>query len=151
MQLQEAVCACATARRTARAVTQLYNLVLSITGLKATQLIALKTLADQGEIAQWQFAAEYGFSVETLSRRLGALQKSGLVQVRRARGSSAKLYSLTPLGKAKLDEALPHWERAQRRLLQVLGEKRWAEALRTLDEVATAARSAECARASNAA
>ena len=75
---------CAALRRASRAVTHLYDLVLSPTGLKVTQFIVLRAIAEKGEIAQWRLAEEHGIADETLSRRLATLRKSGLV-IRRGR------------------------------------------------------------------
>lgn len=67
-------------RMASRAVTHLYDLVLSPTRLRATQFIILQAIATAGEIAQWRLAQEYGISNDTLSRRLATLRRSGLIQ-----------------------------------------------------------------------
>src|SRR5579885_1798914 len=55
-------------RTASRAVTQFYDLVLAPTGLKATQFVILQAIRSAGEIAQCDFAREFGIEVPTLSR-----------------------------------------------------------------------------------
>ncbi|HLZ41180.1 MAG TPA: MarR family winged helix-turn-helix transcriptional regulator [Candidatus Sulfotelmatobacter sp.] len=144
------VCACSALRRAARSATQLYDLVLQPTGLKATQFIALKNIAEAGELEQWRFAKQQALAVETLSRRLAVLRKKGLVSARVGGNHGERIYSLTELGKETLAKALPYWERAQKRLTATLGEAQLRLLLRVCDLTVAAAHEAERMRATNA-
>jgi DNA-binding MarR family transcriptional regulator len=146
----ERLCACTALRRAARSATQLYDLVLQPTGLKATQFIALKNIAEAGELEQWRFAKQQALAVETLSRRLAVLRKKGLVAARVGGNHGERIYSLTELGKETLAKATPHWERAQRRLTATLGAPELRLLLRLCDLTVDAAHEAEQMRASNA-
>src|SRR5215831_2658617 len=64
----------AALRTATRAVTQFYDLVLAPTGLKTTQFVILQEINAAGEIAQCDFAREFGIAVPTLSRRFGGLR-----------------------------------------------------------------------------
>jgi DNA-binding MarR family transcriptional regulator len=145
----ELPCACTALRRVSRSVTQLYDLVLTPCGLKCTQFIALRAIAQAGEIAQYQFARQYGVAVETLSRRFAALRRKGLIQVRTGPRHGEQIYSLTERGKQLLEHALPHWERAQERLRTALGETDWDLMFAVADRVAHAALAAERLRTRN--
>lgn len=152
MQVQETetgVCACAALRRANRAVTQFYDLVLAPARLKTTQFIALRAIDESGELAQCEFAREYGMAVETLSRRLGGLRIKGLVQVRIGGRHGERIYSLTEQGKKTLSEAFPYWDRAQHRLHSALGEQDWETLLQLADRISVAARGAEQLRTTN--
>ena len=46
--------------------------------------------------------------------------------------------TLTEAGRRRLAKALPLWEKAQRRVIDVLGERRWRELFATLQATATA-------------
>lgn len=141
---------CAALRRASRAVTHLYDLVLSPTGLKSTQFIILRAIAENGEIAQWRLAEQYGIAVETLSRRLATLRKTGLVTHRiGVTRPGERIYKATPLGLQKIEEAVPYFTRAQERLAVVLGEENWKAALQMAHQIAVSARSAESVRLSN--
>lgn len=145
----DAACACAALRRASRCVTQLYDLVLAPCGLKCTQFVSLRAIDEAGEIAQYQFARQYAVAVETLSRRLGALRRKGLVQVRTGTRHGEQIYSLTDDGRKLLNQARPYWERAQERLKTVLGDADWNLLFLTMDRVANAALEAERLRLRN--
>jgi DNA-binding MarR family transcriptional regulator len=58
-----------------------------------------------------------------------------LIEIRAAERGRAKLASLTPSGRERLDEAMPHWTRVQEMIVAPFGPERWKEleaALRAL-------------------
>src|SRR5947209_7365917 len=67
-------CACSLARRAARSVTQLYDVVLAPVGVKATQFVLLRAISNSGQVAQWQLASDLSIAVETLTRRLARIR-----------------------------------------------------------------------------
>ncbi len=141
--------ACAALRRASRCVTQLYDLVLSPCGLKATQFVALRAIEQAGEIAQFQFARQHCVAVETLSRRFGGLRRKGLLKVRTGSRHGEQIYSLTEQGKKVLEEASPYWERAQERLKASLTPADWEQIFDMADRVSKAALNAETLRTRN--
>lgn len=140
---------CIAIRRASRAVTHLYELVLSPSGLKATQFVILQAISQKGEITQAQLAQQYGLSPETLSRRLATLRRSGLVELQKAPPGGRHSYRLTASGLNQLRTAFPYWRRAQERLRSALGLALWEEALANANQIAAAARAAEDARTAN--
>ncbi len=147
---QDTMCACAALRRAARSATQLYDLVLQPTGLKVTQFIALKSIAEAGELQQWRFARQHAVAVETLSRRLAVLRKKGLVAVRTGGNHGERIYALTEQGRKALENATPYWERAQERLARTLGRHELTALLKACDKAVWAAQEAEELRTANA-
>lgn len=145
------ICVCAALRGAARAATQLYDLVLQPTGLKATQFIALQTIGEAGELPQWRFARQHAVAVETLSRRLAVLRKKGLLAVRTGRNHGERVYSLTEQGKLALAKAIPYWERAQERLRRTLGDCEIQALLQLCESMTRATLEAEQLRTKNAA
>ena len=145
------VCVCAALRGAARAATQLYDLVLQPTGLKATQFIALQTIGEAGELPQWRFARLHAVAVETLSRRLAVLRKKGLLCVRTGQNHGERVYSLTEQGKIALAQAIPYWERAQERLRRTLGDDETQALLQLCENTVAATHEAEELRTKNAA
>jgi DNA-binding MarR family transcriptional regulator len=143
-----ATCACTAIHRASRAVTQLYDLALSPTGMRATQLMMLQIIADNVEIAQCEFARKYSISVETLSRRFSRLLRKGLVSIRTGKHLE-RIYSLTEQGQTTLHKARPCWENAQHRLRMELGEADWQSILEICDRAVRAAHRAEQLRAPN--
>jgi len=145
----DTLCACAALRSAARSATQLYDLVLQPSGLKATQFIALRSIGEAGEIAQWRFAREHAIAVETLSRRFAALRKRGLITSRTGGNHGERIYTLTDTGKEALRKAMPYWERAQSRLRQTLGDSDMQSLLQLCSATVDASRKAEQLRAVN--
>jgi len=144
-------CLCAALRSAARAATQLYDLVLQPTGLKATQFIMLRTIEQAGELPQWKYAREHAIAVETLSRRLAVLRKKGLVVAVTGRNHNERIYRLTEQGRAALARAIPYWARAQQRLQQSLGRREVAVLVDVCERTVAATLKAELLRAKNVA
>ena len=147
--LSQDSCACTAVRRASRAITQLYDLVLSPSGLRATQFIILLAIGQEGEIAQCRLAEDYAVSIETLSRRLGSLRRKGLVHLRDGSLHHQHVYSLTERGRAELDRAIPHWNRAQVRLKATLGEADLKLLFSLCDRLVAGAREAQQLRMPN--
>ena len=146
----QAKCLCAEARRAARAVSELYDLVLAPTQIKATQYILLRAIGNAGELTQSQMARQLGVSTESLSRRLASLRAAGWVALRPTSNRRERRYEITPAGKAQLETALPYWIRAENRLRDSLTSEQWSVVFRSLGMLARAAKEAESARLSNA-
>jgi len=143
MQLEDS--ALAQARRANRAISKLYNLVLSSCGLRATQYVLLQSIAAAGEISQHQLSEQLSVATATLSRRLSGLKKRRLVEMRTAaRGS--RIYTLTPAGCSLLTSTSLQWKSAQRRLRSTLGEADWQIFINVCDRVCEAAKQAESMR-----
>lgn len=137
--------ALAQVRRANRSISRLYNLVLSSSGLAATQYVLLESIAAAREISQFQLSEQLSVASTTLSRRLSGLKKKGLVDLRLgARGS--RIYTLTPAGRALLCSTSRQWESAQYRLRSALGEKDWQLFIHVCDRVCEAAKVAETMR-----
>lgn len=145
----EADCACLLARRAARAVTQLYDVVLAPTGMKATQFVLLRAISEAGQIAQWQLSKDLSIAVETLTRRLATMRRAGWIQLHSGVDRREHLYRATDLGREQLERALPYWHRAEERLREQLGEEGWKETQACLDRLAIAAEKSLTARVKN--
>ncbi|HET9743307.1 MAG TPA: MarR family winged helix-turn-helix transcriptional regulator [Terriglobales bacterium] len=144
-------CACSLTRRAARSVTQLYDLVLAPTGMKATQFVLLRAIADGGLIAQWQLGRDLSIAVETLTRRLATMRRAGWVELHSGSDKREHLYSITDSGREKLDSARSYWQRAEERLHEQLGDDGWRETSAVLDRLAVAADRSLSARMKNVA
>ncbi len=144
-QMQDSALSCV--RRADRAISNLYNLVLSSCRLRATQYILLQSIAEAEEISQHELAKHLSVASATLSRRLSGLKKRGLVDLRIAKRGS-RLYTLTPAGKSVIYSTSLHWESAQRRMRSALGDSDWDLFLQLCTRVCQAAKEAETMRAS---
>lgn len=115
------VCACATIRRVARQVTQLYDAALAPTSLRLTQYSLLAKLDRRGVLPMTELAAALGMDRTTLTRNLGPLERDGLLALRAAGRGRTKLVTLTERGRRRLRAAFPYWERAQQRFREAAG------------------------------
>ena len=125
--LFELPCACQNLRRITRIVTRIYDQELRKAGLESTQFGLLTALAATGEANQKRLSAGFAMDSTTLTRTLGLLRKQGWVQVKRGKDRRERLFSLTRAGKRQMEEAQPHWELAEQRLLEELGAAGWKQ------------------------
>jgi DNA-binding MarR family transcriptional regulator len=131
-------CACANLRRAARAVTRLYNGELQPDGIELTQFTLLMTLDRTGEISQGKLGNVLALDSTSLTRMLKPLQKRGWIKARVGEDRRHRFLRLTPSGREKLQQCLPHWEQAQRKLQQGLSEPIWAQLGELLAQVTRA-------------
>ena len=120
-------CACFNLRKASRSVTQLYDEILQPTGLRSTQVVLLTVLATTEEgLSLNRLARELVTSPSTVSRALGPLKRDGFIETERQgpRGINIKL---SKEGHRALRDALPYWEKAQTRFLELVGRKSWTD------------------------
>jgi DNA-binding MarR family transcriptional regulator len=131
-------CACANLRRTARAVTRMYNQELRTTGLELTQFTLLMASNLTGETTQGDLGKLLALDTTSLTRMLRLLTKRGWIGVKAGDDRRQRLLRLTPSGRRKLLQCQPHWERAQEKLQKGLGEPTWRQMGELLTKVTRA-------------
>jgi DNA-binding MarR family transcriptional regulator len=134
------VCACASLRRAARAVTQAYDAELRAAGINPTQFTLLHCLSRFGEVSQGKLGELLAIDTTTLTRTLEPLRKSGWIRARPGDDRRERRWSLTPAGERQRVGAAPHWEAAQARLRARIGAGRFQSLLSELAVVADAVR-----------
>src|SRR5437764_14499680 len=72
-------CVCATARRAARALTQMYDAHLQPAGIEGTQFALLSVIASIGPCSQAAIGHRFALDKTTLSRNLKLLRKKGWI------------------------------------------------------------------------
>lgn len=117
-------CACQKVRMAARAVTRAYDQALRPSGLRITQFTILVAASVSGGLPLHRLAEILGLERTTLTRNLATIEKEGLIRVARVDGRTRKVL-LSPAGAARLKQALPFWDQAQRTLRRKLGEQGW--------------------------
>lgn len=133
-------CACASLRRAARAVTQLYGEELRRTGLTPAQFTLLQVLARTDSITQGRLGDVLALDSTTLSRTLKPLEAKRWIRSRPGEDRRERHLELAPAGRAQIEWAAPFWERAQRRLRSRLGAEGWQGLLAALSRATVAAR-----------
>jgi DNA-binding MarR family transcriptional regulator len=107
-------CFCLNLRRSARHVTQLYDLRLRGSGLRTTQFQLLAAISKIGPTAQQPLADLMGMDRTTLTRNLALLERQGFVSITRSRRDGREREAeLTLSGQSAFRDALPRWKEAQ--------------------------------------
>lgn len=125
---------CASFRRASRALTQLYEEALRPLGLRATQFTILQALSQTGEISQGELGRVLAIDSTTLTRTLRIMVREGWIADRRGQDRRERLLRLAKEGRHQFNRALPLWEKAQVHLRHQLGDKRWHDLLKLINE-----------------
>ena len=115
-------CSAARLLRAARVLTRHYDEALRPAGITSTQFGLLNVIKRAEPESISDIAGILDIDRTTLSRNLKPLEKANLVFRGNEGGSRRRRVLLTTLGVAKLEEAMPLWQRAQTRVEQVLGD-----------------------------
>lgn len=118
--LQKSVCYCTNLRRSANAVSDFYDAELKQTGLTVSQYYLLINLSrlECANITHW--AERVGLDRSTMVRNIKLLESRGLIDKTEGHG---KTFMLSARGKASLEEAVPIWEKTQKKMELFLGKE----------------------------
>jgi len=136
------VCVASNLRRASRAVSQLYNEIMRPTGLRGTQFTLLVALCLTGSISISRLAQILIMDRTTLSRNLKPLDKQRLVKIFQGEDRRIRMVTLTDKGHVILSKALPLWEKAQTRIVNQLGRKKFETMLDNLKKTVSLVRPA---------
>jgi DNA-binding MarR family transcriptional regulator len=125
-------CACRNLRRTARAVTQLYDETLRPSGLRITQFTLLVAAALSEPVPITRLADAVSLDRTTLVRDLKPLTERGLVEIAAGEDRRMRMVRLTGQGREAIGRAYPLWQQAQARVVQ---ESSWPALAGGLEEV----------------
>ncbi len=135
-------CACASLRRAARLVTQLYSHEMG-SSIEPTQFALLSALHQVQGASQGRLGRALGLDKTTMSRNLRLLQKNGWIAPALSGDRRERGYRLTPSGEKILSGAKPGWLRAQAKLRAALSPGDWENMLKAFDRTAEAALAAQ--------
>jgi DNA-binding MarR family transcriptional regulator len=116
-------CICASLRRASRLLSQVYEDALRPLGMRGTQFTILQTLTLAGEVTQGQLGQMLGMDSTTLTRTLTIMNREGWIAKRRGEDRREWRMRLSKKGEAQFKIALPHWQKAQDRLRDQLGNR----------------------------
>lgn len=126
-------CMCFHIRKSARAITQLYEDALRPTDLRATQFTLLVASRVMGTATINDLAKGLVMDRTTLTRNLRPLQKQGFIRILPGKDDHREReVTLTLVGQEILSEALPLWETVQGTLIDALGQGRVTRLLKDL-------------------
>lgn len=117
-------------------MSRVYDDELRGVGLRNTQYSLLTLLHRSGEVRQRDLAELTLHDETTLTRNLRPLLDARWVAVSAGEDRREKWLKVTPRGVAKLEQARPAWERANRRMQELLPAGAWEGLLKSLPAVA---------------
>jgi len=112
-------------RRTARAVTQVFDAALQQTGMRSTQFTILVGIAKKQPVSIGALADVLVIDPTTLTRSLGLLRKEGLITISNRSAMRQRFLALTDTGERALARSLPAWRKAQERFVSAVGAEQW--------------------------
>ncbi|HEV1994469.1 MAG TPA: MarR family winged helix-turn-helix transcriptional regulator [Candidatus Acidoferrum sp.] len=118
-------CASFNFRRTARAVTRLYDMALQESGIRSTQFAILVGIAKSQPVSIGALADVLVIDSTTLTRSLRLLQKEGLVTVSKRAAMRQRFLTVTAKGERTLARSLPAWRAAHERFVATIGSEYW--------------------------
>lgn len=115
-------CLAYTSRRTARAVTNVFNARMAPLELNVAQFGLLAAVARMPASTMSAIGEAMLLDQSTMARNLTVLERRGLVEAQGGRGRGGKQVSLTTEGQALYAEAVRVWKRTNQKLAADLGE-----------------------------
>jgi DNA-binding MarR family transcriptional regulator len=131
-----AYCASFNFRRTARAVTRLFDLAFQGSGIRSTQFTILVGVAKTQPTSIGSLADLLIIDPTTLTRSLRLLAKEGLLDISERSAMRQRFVTLTPEGERALARSLPAWRATQERWVQTVGAEHWIELREELEKLA---------------
>ncbi len=127
-----AQCIVSRARSTSRAISTIYDEGLRPLGLRASQMPILVSVATCGTARQSDIGSALLMEKSTISRNVDVLVRNGWIRASAGEGGTREL-KLTATGRRLLERATPVWQKAQKNMCSLLGEKD-AAAMRRIAE-----------------
>jgi len=131
-------CASFNFRRTARAVTQLYDAALQESGMRSTQFAILVGIAKNQPVSIGALAEVLTIDQTTLTRSLRLLKKESLITISVRSTMRQRFLEVTLKGERALARCLPLWRKAHKHFVATIGSDHWLELRNELEKIAHA-------------
>jgi DNA-binding MarR family transcriptional regulator len=118
-------CASLNFRRTARAVTKLFDLAFDCDGIRSTQFTILVAVAKTQPTSITALGDILLIDRTTLTRSLRLLQKDGLLTISERAAMRQRFLCLTGKGERTLAKAVQQWRKIQERFVNAVGADYW--------------------------
>jgi DNA-binding MarR family transcriptional regulator len=129
-------CASFNFRRTARAITRMYDDAFRAAGIRSTQFTILIAVAKSQPSSISTLGSTLLIDSTTLTRTLAKLQKQGLLTISKRAERRQRFVNLTEAGVKALEESLPGWRAAHERFVETVGADFWLAFRRELERIA---------------
>src|SRR5438445_1890755 len=128
-------CASFNFRKTARAVTSLFDTALQKSGIRSTQFAILVGIAKSQPVSIGALADLLVIDDTTLTRSLRLLQTEGFIAISNRAAMRQRFLTITAKGERVLARSLPAWRNAQERFLATIGSKYWLDLRNDLEKL----------------
>jgi DNA-binding MarR family transcriptional regulator len=129
-------CASLNFRRTARAVTRMYDTAMQESGVRSTQFAILVAIAKIQPVAMGTLSEVLTIDRTTLTRSLKLLQKERMITISKRSEMRQRFLELTPAGEKALQRSLPLWREAHAKFVAALGPDYWLAMRSELERLA---------------
>ena len=129
-------CASFNFRRTARAVTQLYDAALQESGMRSTQFAILVGIAKKQPVSISALAEVLTIDQTTLTRSLRLLKKERFITISERSTMRQRFLAVTPNGERALARCLPLWRKAHKEFVATIGAEYWTNLRNELERLA---------------
>ena len=136
-------CASFNFRRTARAVTSLFDEALQASGIRSTQFTILVGIRKIQPASMGAIAKVLVIDRTTLTRSLRLLEKQGLLSISGRSKMRQRFVSLTPRGERAQALALPLWRKIQSQFIDAVGSDYWLNLRKELERLSSLATNLE--------
>ncbi len=133
-------CACYNLRRTSRIITNMYDDILRPSGIRVTQFTLMMAINAMEPVTVKRLAHAVAMDRTTMGRNLKPLDSRQLIDIRPGEDRRERIVHLTQNGQELLKHSLPLWEKAQKRVIDAMGENGFNSLLGSLGEVARVSR-----------
>lgn len=133
-------CVCFNVRKTARALTQIYDDALKPSGLRVTQFTLLMATTLHEPATLNRLASITVTDRTTLTRNLQPLETQGLIRIESGADRRERQVTMTARGRQVLATAIPLWENLQTRFAEIFGSERLQQLFGDLSELRAASR-----------
>jgi len=118
-------CTFFSVRRASRVVGKIFDEALRPVGVRATQFSLLVGLGMVESATVTRMADSLALDRTSLTRNLGPLERSGLVESFGGADGRERRVRLTERGARRLADGFAHWQQAQQNVVARLGKTRW--------------------------
>lgn len=123
-------------RRTARAITRMYDMALQECGIRSTQFSILVGIAKNQPVPIGALAEVMIIDRTTLARSLRLLQKDGLIVISNRATMRQRFLTLTAKGERTLERSLPAWRKMHEQFVATVGSEYWMDLRNELEKLA---------------
>lgn len=133
------LCASFNFRRTARAVSRLYDQAFQPFGITSAQFSILVALAKTQPSSITRLATTLVTDRTTLTRSLSLMQKQGLLTISPRSVKRQRFLNLTAEGEKVLAQVLPVWRKVQEEFVATIGSDHWHKLQNELESLSKVA------------